>query len=261
MVENDKVKLTAVVVGTTIFFAYFNQFIYYDYFNIDISNYLDIQDVLTPFMDELTMIVMLFAFAGIGVYTELIKTKERTVLTIAQINRGIAYCVLTNIILIGFIIYLIYTNVNYIYWLMLIPLVILIIVFILLFVNHDIIQRMRTEKEAEYKNLNLITTYIIVVLTCSSVILLKLSLEISNKKDKYLVNTYKFKLKDKEEIITSDSVIYLGRTKNHFFIYKKVDKKAFPNKYSFELDSTNHQVDIYNTSEIIKEEFLLNKPF
>jgi hypothetical protein len=77
MIEHDKVKLTAIVIGTTIFFAYIKQYLFYKYFNIDISDYISINEVFTPFIDDLAIlsifilcliIVMLIVIGGLISY-------------------------------------------------------------------------------------------------------------------------------------------------------------------------------------------------
>jgi len=232
--ENDKIKLTTLIIGTVIFVAYIERFIYYFFFRINIYDFIDITEVFTPFINKIADIAIInILFWGIIYFikrknnkTDSLKDKEK------RYSKSDEY---TYLILIAA------AFLQHTFYIFPSKDASLIFIYILLFIGFlfIIIIDRSTNLLSQIKSKHIYMFYYIqitlYILFYSIIITIK---DIDEKKNtEYLKTKYVFQLQDGITIQTDSNLILVGKTKQFFFIYNK----------------SKESVTIYNRSSIIKE--------
>lgn len=238
----ENLKTTGSILGLLTFIAYLNQFAYYWYYDIDISNYIGIEEVFTPFLDDLALNIVFLLFtiavAHIIRYTHE-KGKSEEEVKALRIQNKDGYIpnwvgvLLITIASIG-VAYLMFFQEHY-YLLGSMFLTVMgffsIYLFIILYtqiVDDNIKQHPMTVA------LSLIMSFVLILNLSFTLI------QITTNETKPPRIRYRFILNDKVEILSDIDNVYLGRTKKVFFIERKKYKK----------------VSVYNTADITYEEIL-----
>ena len=248
MLENN-LKTTGFFIGVLTFIAYIKQYLFYSNYGIDISNYIDITEVFTPFIDDLSMIIMyLLALVLISVIP-LIKRKmnnnnekvkepkveieeDNTQIIFKSINKKLILIhILFFALFLGSILSeyalndrpLVYLGIRFIAFILL-----FIFAYIAIFTN---IFDYGLETKPDL-------TFVIFIISFISITnFAMLPSEISEKDYEYKRINYSFYLPNDLTIETDSTHTYLGRTKRNFFMYDIKAKQAY----------------IFNTSDIIQE--------
>lgn len=224
------------------FIAYLKQYLYYWYYNIDISNYIGIDEVFTPFLDELALngvflIVCLLLLKWIHFIVEKDKTDEEIlVLRISKPNGYISSIILWIALIVLLIImvwdsFFILKDIRI--GLMFLSIYTLMIIYFFIIICTNIL-------EHNYKKYPAIVTYSFVLTFILLGNLLFTVINIGDNEKSFTRYNCRYIFNNSKEIVTSNNLIYLGRTKSKLFIYQKKVKK----------------VSIYNTSEISYEEIM-----
>ncbi|MDB5256800.1 MAG: hypothetical protein JWM14_1495 [Chitinophagaceae bacterium] len=261
MIENDKLKLTTFIVGSIIFTAFIKQYTFYDYFSLDISDYIGLDEVLTPFIDDLSynLIIMLITFCFF-LHSKSEKEKNLSLEKTEEIPKKVEEKVVEHNWIIKVIRWILW-NIEYVlFWSMTafviiyfyieyedIKLVAHTVSVIALYVAFLYILGMDflSDTVKKYEK-SIYPIFLIASILCFSQI--KTAYDIYRKKYRdFKIYKYEFVLSDKK-ISTDKFNIYLGRTQNNFFIYNEKEQA----------------VNVYNTSEIKTEKViridLLPKP-
>ncbi|MDB5256871.1 MAG: hypothetical protein JWM14_1566 [Chitinophagaceae bacterium] len=241
---DERIKSTGFVIGALTFIAYIKQYIYYCYFNVDISSYISIEEVFTPFIDELaingstvfiTYFVLPTVLKNIPILTKS-TTNEVAIKTTNWMQNLVYYTTVFASVIFALTIFISFwfTNKELIIMRLILSGILILFVYFLLAIFSDF-----KTFFADFYETSVLITLLIIIVTAYNCIWL--GFELWDKKYQYLKINYRFIKSDDMEIFTDSNTVYLGRTKSNFFILK----------------SNTKQVDVYNTSDIIKESIIV----
>jgi|GEM_PF-6073486 len=242
MIENDKIKLTAIIVGLVIFFAYMKQYVFYYYFNIDISNYLSIHEVFTPFIDDIVLWVAYILILVVFLLMDIPNPKNKT-----SVNTEYKPNISVNIMLLVFLTLLnigaFFTTTVWLALFIFTPILIINLVILFLKNKIEFIRDFRLKKPNEFMFYEQIFYIFNVSMFASMITLSLLTLEVYKilnlnfKKIQYICE-----FENATKITTDSTILYIGRTESKIFFIDRTKQ--------------TYKVDIYNTSEIKKEQII-----
>ena len=209
---NKKIIYTLIMPGI-IFFGFFKQYIYYSFFNINISEYIDFDEILTSFLDDLFLFIfIIFTTSIIFIYLVSKAPKSKNVIA-KKITEGKRGLIIDIILIIFFIVtYILVKSIFLIYF--------------CIFISINIIDDILTRK---YLNLHIRFT-IIAFMFYISILILYSAIEyifvFKTNQNKYTI-TYKIN----DECISDSTNIYVGKTKKYIFFvnYNKNIVEIIPN--------------------------------
>jgi hypothetical protein len=238
----ENIKTTGSILGILTFIAYLNQYFYYWYYDIDISNYIGIDEVFTPFLDDLAsnITLMLFCVAVVHIirYLKEKDKSEEEVQTLRIQNKDgyVPNWLVVPVLLVfsfSLAFLLFFHDHNYLLGVMFLGVMGIYCIHLFIIINTDI-PKNNYEKYPMTVILSLLMSFMLVVNLLFTI------LHISNNENRQTSIRYRFILNDKVEILTDKDNVYLGRTKKVFFIDRK--------KYN--------KISVYNTADITYEEIL-----
>ncbi len=244
---SENLKSTAFIVGFLTFVAYIRQYLYYMAYNVDISNYITIEEVFTPFIDNLALYTSIILLCLIGSFLILrlpVFTKDYSESQTVKIEK-VASCFFKIykwaflLMMAVFVAAIFYSNqlelqqqIPMVLTSILI-LIMCIVIYLHMFTNSNIGLLLN---ENPGNSLILFVLYFICLHSST-----QLGYEFNNKPYQYKEVSYRFIKDDGFEILTDSNTIYLGRTKSNYFILRTKTKI----------------VDVYRTSDILKESIIV----
>jgi len=237
----EKIKDTALFIGILTIISYLKEYFYYNYYNIDISDYMNIEEALTPFIDELAVNFIILAVTAIllfKVFANYSKAKQQwknqRLKQFIRIRQKMIKVmpIIGNLLIVIFCVLFIR---GFFFgdremmsaWLM--------GGFFLVYKGFVYIGTNLTRTSENYRGILIMISSILLIIMLDISWLFE---QFGTKKNQYKNLVYKFELNNGQKIETDSLNLYLGRTKNHFFIF----------------NPANDKVKIYNTATIIYEE-------
>lgn len=244
MIENEKIKLSALIVIVVIFIAYMKQYLFYYYFNIDVSNYIDLSEVLTPFVDNLGLIsgLILLEIFLIKIFDgeeqrRLNKKRKKGRWLITQFYYFIVYNWLATLFIVlnlGLWIYFC-SFLEKLYLIVIVTVVsfLTVLLTVIVEIKRDLLRQFRKTNES-----TLIIFFTLYFTTYLSSFIVLYDIE-NVDYTPYPVTA--MLLSDSTLVTTDSTTVILGRTKHYVFILEKLKKE------------NADRIHIYPTSSILKE--------
>ncbi|MCF2875438.1 MULTISPECIES: hypothetical protein [unclassified Tenacibaculum] len=196
--------------------GYASKFHFYDYFNIDIENYLTLQEIIFSFLPitsfVLTLVLIIVLLGSINVYDEsLNENKESTKGLLFKFNRKNKFfkiSILLSAFFLGLPIYSTHTGYYLPNW------IVIIIMLLSLLVHVAIIIHNYNNEQINSKN---ISYYILIIIS----LFLLYSFNVNRIKAKEILKGKVNKtivIESKNDTIkSSKDIVYIGETNNYFF--------------------------------------------
>ena len=230
----ENIKTTGSILGILTFIAYINQYFYYWYYDIDISNYIGIDEVFTPFLDDLAWNILVLLFC-VGVVQLKNRNKQKLKDEKVKTNKmkDWVFLLLLLIVTFGVPVSMIVQYQNYLLGFM-------FLLIMILYCIHFCIMTYTEIAENNYPKypMTIILSFVMSFVLIFNLIFTALAIARNEHTSNGIV--YRFILNDTVEIMTDNDNVYLGRTKKVFFI----DRKKF------------NKISVYNTADITYEEIL-----
>lgn len=225
----DKIiKISSIFSGLLIFLGVIKQSLFYNYFNINIIDYLTLSEIVTSFLDDLNIIIVFYAlivvysFTNTKIFTTYLNTKIGNskpnsfnfeyLSKLWKVNYphkiAIFFAHLIMFIIINSLLYFKYINYSN-------TLIIILLFLVIQGLLHLVVQKNSEDKISFnlYKSIG-------VVMISTLIVVFYLS-QYDIQKVNNSVNQYEFQLLNRTIICDSKSTFYVGKTENFTFLFNK----------------------------------------